>query len=70
IMRKEEIAKSDLPQKVVTKINTEFNSYRVDDVKKITEDTKIVYTVELKKITEEWKVTFDVEGNVINKVAD
>src|SRR5574337_1608331 len=38
IMHKEEIAKSDLPQKVVTKINTEFNSYRVDDVKKITED--------------------------------
>ncbi|GAL83652.1 hypothetical protein MYP_879 [Sporocytophaga myxococcoides] len=68
---KEEISKSDLPQKVLKKINSEFGSYRVDDVKKITEeDNKVTYTLELKKLIEEWKVVFDSEGNLLSKLAE
>jgi hypothetical protein len=70
IRHKEEISKSDLPQKVLTKINNDFSSYRVEDVKKITESGKITYTLELKTFSEEWKVAFDSEGNVLSKVAD
>lgn len=67
---KEEISKSDLPKKVLEKINGEYSSYRVDDVKKISEGDKATYTLELKKLTEEWKVAFDSEGNVLSKLAD
>ncbi len=67
---KEEISKSDLPQKVLEKINSEYSSYRVDDVKKITEGDKATYKLELKKLTEEWKVALDSEGNVLSKLAD
>jgi hypothetical protein len=70
IRHKEEISKSELPQKVLDKIKSEFGAYRVDDVKKITEGTTATYTVELKKMGEEWKVAFDSEGNVLSKLAD
>lgn len=70
LRHKEEISKSDLPQKVLTKINTEFKSYRVIDVNKITEGDKVTYTLKLNSFTEEWKVAFDIEGNVLSKVAD
>ncbi|MCZ2443728.1 MAG: PepSY-like domain-containing protein [Flavobacteriales bacterium] len=70
VQHKEEISKSDLPQKVLTKISSDFSSYRVEDVKKITEGNKVTYTLELKTLTEEWKVAFDSNGNVLSKVAD
>lgn len=66
----EEVGKSDLPQKVTSKIKSEFRGYRVDDVKKITEGADITYALELKTRTEEWKVAFDKEGNILTKVAD
>lgn len=67
---KEEISKSDLPQKVLAKISADFNSYSVDDVKKITEGAKVYYKLELDSFTEDWKVAFDAEGNVLSKIAD
>lgn len=70
IKHKEEVAKSDLPQKVSAKINSDFSAYRVDDVKKITENDKVTYTLELKSYTEEWKVAFDTEGTILSKIAD
>lgn len=70
IKHKEEISKSELPQKVLAKINSDFSAYRVDDVNKITENGKVTYTLELKSPTEEWKVAFDPEGKVLSKVAD
>lgn len=70
LRHKEEISKSDLPRKVLAKINADFGSYRVDDVKKITESGKATYTLELKSLGEEWKVAFDKEGTVLSKVAD
>lgn len=70
LRHKEEISQSDLPQKVVTKINSEFSGYSVDDMKRITEGNKATYTLELKSFTEEWKVVFDADGNVLSKIAD
>ncbi len=70
VRHKEEISQSDLPQKVLVKINSDFSSYRIDDVKKITEGSKVTYTLELKNFTEEWKVAFDSEGTVLSIVAD
>ena len=70
IRHKEEISKSDLPKKVLGKINTSFNGYRVEDVKRITENNKVIYTLELKTFTEEWKAAFDNAGNLLSKVAD
>lgn len=66
----EEISKSNLPQKVLDKISTDFGGYRVEDVKKITKESKTIYKLELKSFTEEWEVVFDSEGNVLSKVAD
>lgn len=70
VRHKEEISKRDLPQKVLAKINSDFKSYRVDDVKKNTEGDKVTYILELKTFSEELKVAFDSEGNVLSKVAD
>lgn len=70
IKHEEEISKSDLPQKVTAKINSEFNGYWVSDVKKIIEDSKVVYTLEVKKLTEEWKLAIDAAGNILHKIAD
>lgn len=67
---KEEISKSNLPKKVVNKINTDFSGYRVEDVKKITEENKTTYTLELKSFIQEWKMVFNSEGNVLSKIAD
>lgn len=70
IRHKEEITKNDLPQKVLATISTTFNGFRIDDVKKITEGGKVIYTLELESRTEEWKVTFDAGGNILSKIAD
>lgn len=71
IRHKEEVHKSNLPQKIQAKIGTEFNGYRTDDeAEKITEDAKATYIVELKGYKEKWKVAFDAEGNILNKIAD
>lgn len=70
IKHKEEISKSNLPQKVSAKINSDFKGYRMDDVKKITEGNKITYTLEVKSSGEEWKIAIDAEGNILSKVAD
>lgn len=70
IRHKEEIAQTELPQKVSEKIKNSFNGYRLKDVKRITEGNKISYKMELKSATEEWKVVFDSEGNVLSKIAD
>ena len=70
IRHKEEISKNDLPKKVLAKLSNSFSSYRVEDVKKITENNKVTYTLELKTFTEEWKAAFDNAGNILSKVAD
>jgi len=70
IKHKEEISKTDLPQKVTVKIKKDFPGYRIDDVKKITEGQKVAYTLEVKNKADEWKIAIDAQGNVLSKVAD
>ena len=70
VKHKEEISKSDLPQKVQAKINADFSGFRVSDVKKITEGNNAIYTLDLKTFTQEWKVAYDAEGKILSKVAD
>lgn len=70
VKHKEEIAKSDLPQSVTTKIDTDYKGYRMDDVKKITEGTVVTYSIEVKSRAEEWKLLLDASGNVLSKIAD
>ena len=70
VRHKEEISKSDLPQKVLAKIKSDFSGYRIDDVKKITEGNVTSYTLELKRITKEWKMAFDADGNILSQIAD
>jgi hypothetical protein len=70
IRHKEEISKSKLPASILTKLKTDYNTYRVEDVKKITEGSKITYTVELESSGSEWKITYSNEGKELNKIAD
>jgi hypothetical protein len=70
IRHKEEISKSDLPKQVQNAISKNFSGFRVEDVKKTTENNKATYSLDLKKLTEEWKVAFDSDGNVLSKIAD
>lgn len=70
LRHKEEISKGDLPKAVQTKLKSGYSSYRVDDVKRITEGAVVTYTLEVKNFTEEWKLAFDSNGNVLNKIAD
>lgn len=70
VRHKEEISKSDLPEKVLAKIKSDYTDYRIDDIKRITEGKIAIYTLELKTFTEEWKVVFDNNGNVLNKTPD
>ncbi len=70
IRKKEELTKSELPKSILEKINKEYSGYKVDDIKKITEGTKVVYLVELDSFTKDWKITFDASGKVLHKVED
>jgi hypothetical protein len=70
LKHKEEISKADLPEAVQAKIKTDYDSHRIDDVKKITEGGASVYSLEAKKGNEEWKITFDSAGKELNKIAD
>jgi len=70
LRHKEEISKSDLPQKIMAAISRDFKGYRIDDVKKITEGNKVTYTMDLESFKEEWKVAFDSEGKLLSKIAD
>lgn len=66
----EEIAKNKLPQSILTKIGTDFKSYRVDDVKKITSGKVVTYAVDLKSMKQDWDLIFDSDAKVLSKIAD
>lgn len=70
VEHKEEIAKRDLPSAVLAAIKKDFNSYRVDDMKRITKGQQVIYTLELKNAAEELKVAFDNRGKVLSKALD
>jgi uncharacterized membrane protein YkoI len=70
VRHKEELAKNDLPKAVIAKVKKDFPGYRIEDVKKITEEQKITYAFEVKSRTEEWKLVVDSHGNMLGKVRD
>lgn len=70
VKHKEDITKSDLPQAVVSRLNTDFKEYSIDDPKKITTGSEVIYELELKSQAEEWEVEIDANGKIIKKVAD
>ncbi len=70
VKHKQDISKTDLPPKVRARINADFKSYRIDDVNKITEGGKEVYTLELEHAGEEGKVAVDANGTVLSKVSN
>ncbi len=70
VKHREEISKRKLPEGVLLKLNSEYDKYRVSDVKKITENNKIIYSLELKWQYEEWKMKIQPDGTVISKTQD
>jgi hypothetical protein len=68
---REEIAKNTLPAAVLSKINTEFKGYDIDEAEKVTTDNGVCYVVELDAfLKEEWEVTLDENGTIISKLPD
>lgn len=70
VRHKEEISKNKLPTQIIKKIDTDFGGYRISDVKRISEDNSVIYTLELKRFNEEWKVSFNPDGSIISKIPD
>jgi len=70
VRHKEELAKNDLPKGVIIKMKKDFPGYRIEDVKKITEEQKITYAFEVKSRTNEWKLVVDPQGNILGKRRD
>lgn len=70
VKHEEEISKSNLPKTVLASINKSFPGYRTDDIKKITEGRKVIYSIELKNYSQEWKVVFDAQGKILQKRED
>lgn len=68
VKHQEEISKDALPNEVLTKIKSQFGTFRIDDTEKITSGTITTYQIELKKLTEEVKVVFSSSGEVISQV--
>ncbi|GAA4175311.1 PepSY-like domain-containing protein [Sphingobacterium ginsenosidimutans] len=70
VRHKEELAKNDLPKAVIAKVKKDFPGYRIEDVKKITEEQKITYAFEVKSRTDEWKLVVDTQGSILGKIRD
>ncbi|MGE8379831.1 MAG: PepSY-like domain-containing protein [Sphingobacterium sp.] len=70
VRHKEELAKNDLPKAVIAKVKKDFPGYRIEDVKKITEEQKITYAFEVKSRADEWKLVVDTQGDILGKIRD
>lgn len=67
---KEDFPKSELPQAIRQKLETDFKNYKIDDVDKIEENGEVVYVVKLKGAAEERKISFLPNGNLKEKTDD
>lgn len=70
IRHEEEIPFSALPEAVVKRIKSDYPTYHLDDLKKLTEGLVSTYSVELKSGKEEWDLLLDSEGNFLSKTED
>lgn len=62
---KEEISERDLPKEIKNAIKTQYKGYRIDDVKKITENGVETYKVEIEKGNDERNLLFSKNGTLI-----
>jgi hypothetical protein len=67
---KEDFPKSDLPQAITQKIESEFKDYKIDDADKIEEGGKVTYEVDLDGTKDERKVFFTADGTVQENLVD
>jgi len=73
VKHEQEISESKLPTEVLATIKSDFKGYKIDDVKKITVDNKVIYAVELDSLmakNHDVKVTFDAAGKILAQTAD
>ena len=61
----EKISSSKLPKAVKDAIKTDFDKYRIDEAKKITENNVVTYRVELEKRDHEVNLVFSENGIII-----
>lgn len=70
VFHEEEITKNNLPKSVLATINKYYSGYKVDDVKRISDNGKTMYKAELKNYSTEWKIVFDAQGKILQKKED
>lgn len=70
LRHKQEITKSDLPEKVKNVLKNDYSGYRIKDVDKIEMDGKVIYKLEAKSLKDEWDLTLDEEGNILSNKLD
>ncbi len=70
-MHSHDISEKDLPEAVLQTLNTEFNDYRVDDVKRIASGAEVVFSMELNSLLQsDLKVVIDQNGKVVSQLQD
>ncbi len=67
ILHKQEIPYSQLPAKIVSKLETEYAGYRVKSIQKIESRGKAIYKLTVKTYKEKWKLELDAQGNILQK---
>jgi len=70
LRHEEELASYSLPDAVKGKIKSEFDGYRVGDVKKIDTDGTITYEVELDSRYGDLEVIFAADGEIVKERMD
>jgi len=70
VKHEEELSASSLPDAIKNQIKTEFDGYRIDEVKKIEAAGKITYAVELESRHGDLTVDFDPDGKIVKERMD
>lgn len=65
---KEEITRADLPEVIKQKLNSDFKSYRIDDVDKIETNGKIYFVVDLDSNAGDREVIFLADGSIQQRI--
>lgn len=61
----EDICKRKLPKAIIVAIKSNYPSFKIDDVKKITENKRVTYKVEIEKRSYEHTLYFNEKGQII-----
>lgn len=69
-MHSHDISKKELPQAALNVLNTEFNDFRVDDVKRIATGDEVVFSMEANSLLIDWKLVMDQNGKIVSRVQD